>query len=193
MKILHYILGFPPMRSGGLTKYAVDLMQSEKQMGHEVFATFPGNPTIFCRKKDIVARESYSGIGCFCIKNALLLPLLHGVKDPKHFISNRTDGIEAFRAFFSTQKFDVLHVHTLMGLPIAFLIAAKENGVKIVYTSHDYFGLCPKVSFISSQGDVCCYSDPEKCINCNTDAKPSWFLWLRNSRLLVVLKKLLKR
>ena len=29
MKILHYFLGFPPYRSGGLTKYAFDLMTAQ--------------------------------------------------------------------------------------------------------------------------------------------------------------------
>ena len=30
MRILHYALGFPPWRTGGLTKYCVDLMLTQK-------------------------------------------------------------------------------------------------------------------------------------------------------------------
>ena len=30
MRVLHYTLGFPPYRSGGLTKYALDLMLANK-------------------------------------------------------------------------------------------------------------------------------------------------------------------
>ena len=29
MTILHYFLGFPPIRSGGLTRYAIDLMKEQ--------------------------------------------------------------------------------------------------------------------------------------------------------------------
>ena len=29
MKILHYSLGFPPYRSGGLTKFSMDLMREQ--------------------------------------------------------------------------------------------------------------------------------------------------------------------
>mgnify|MGYP001344578015 CR=1 FL=1 len=36
MRILHYGLGFPPYRTGGLTKYCVDLMLIQKKMGHDV-------------------------------------------------------------------------------------------------------------------------------------------------------------
>lgn len=36
MKIIHYFLGFPPYRSGGLTKYAFDLMKAQVNDGHEV-------------------------------------------------------------------------------------------------------------------------------------------------------------
>lgn len=47
MKILHYILGFPPMRGGGLTRYVVDLMHAEKELGHDVYAMYPGNFSFF--------------------------------------------------------------------------------------------------------------------------------------------------
>ncbi len=36
MKILHYALGFPPYRSGGLTKYCIDLLLAQKEAGHDV-------------------------------------------------------------------------------------------------------------------------------------------------------------
>lgn len=36
MKILHYTLGFSPYRSGGLVKYAQDLMLEEINLGHHI-------------------------------------------------------------------------------------------------------------------------------------------------------------
>lgn len=35
-----------------------------------------------------------------------------------------------------------------MGLHCEFVDAAKELGIKTIFTSHDYFGLCPKVTFL---------------------------------------------
>ena len=42
MKILHYALGFPPYRSGGLTKLCVDLMVQQAKEGHTVALLWPG-------------------------------------------------------------------------------------------------------------------------------------------------------
>lgn len=193
MQILHYILGFPPMRSGGLTKYAIDLMQAEKQLGHCVYAVYPGNPSLFCSKNSICNDGEKCGVSSYKIQNALLLPLLHGIKKVQPFIAQKDDALDVFRVFFKNNHFDVLHVHTLMGLPVSFLLAAKEYGVRIVYTSHDYFGLCPRVNFIDQSGCFCSAADPDKCEKCNESAKPLWFLWLRNSKLLVLLKRVFKR
>ena len=36
MRILHYSLGFPPYRRGGLTKYCLDLMAAQEMQGNVV-------------------------------------------------------------------------------------------------------------------------------------------------------------
>lgn len=192
MRILHYTLGFPPMRSGGLTRYAVDLMQAQQDMGHDICALYPGNSSWLSRKMLVVKEGFYGDIACFKIKNALFVPLLYGIKNPEKFVEKKSC-VENFKMFFVQNHFDILHLHTLMGMPKSFLLAAKECGVKIVYTSHDYFGLCPKVNFINSKGEVCCGADEFCCAECNATAKPSWYIWLRNSKLLLIAKKLLKR
>ena len=42
MNILHYFLGFPPYRTGGMTKYCFDLMNSQIDNGDIVSALWPG-------------------------------------------------------------------------------------------------------------------------------------------------------
>ena len=42
MKILHYSLGLPPYRAGGLTKYCMDLMKVQQEAGHQVEMRWPG-------------------------------------------------------------------------------------------------------------------------------------------------------
>jgi len=191
MKILHYTLGFPPMRSGGLTRYAIDLMSAQSKLGHKVSAIYPGNPSLL-KKNNIVKDDNYNGIECFKIDNAPLVPLMHGIRNPKYFLTSDQEDSQKFKDFFKSNGFDVLHVHTMMGLPKSFLLAAKECGVKTVCTSHDYFGLCPKVNFVDHQDNVCDCADSERCAECNTNAKTVWYVWLRNSKLLILAKKLLK-
>ncbi|MDN6196333.1 MAG: glycosyl transferase, partial [Atopostipes suicloacalis] len=47
MRILHYGLGYPPERSGGLVKYVTDLMVEQVKQNHEVAYLFPGKINIF--------------------------------------------------------------------------------------------------------------------------------------------------
>ncbi len=42
MRILHYSLGYPPNRSGGLVKYSLDLMEEEQKQGNQIYSLYPG-------------------------------------------------------------------------------------------------------------------------------------------------------
>ena len=45
MNILHYTLGLPPYRSGGLTKYSLDLMLEQISEGHTLSLLYPSDLT----------------------------------------------------------------------------------------------------------------------------------------------------
>ena len=81
MKILHYALGFPPYRTGGLTKYCIDLMLTQVEQGHEVALLWPGQITIVKKKTEIHKRRNWNGIGSFEIINPLPVPLDEGILD----------------------------------------------------------------------------------------------------------------
>ena len=42
MRILHYIHGLPPVKVGGLIRYAVDLAIGQAENGQETILLFPG-------------------------------------------------------------------------------------------------------------------------------------------------------
>lgn len=140
MKILHYALGFPPERTGGLVRYSLDLMNEQISQGHEVVMAFPGriNPLKsdpyfkFGKRQNISYAE---------LINSLPLPLIGDIKAPVDFM--RPTNSKIFVDFFETVKPDVIHIHTLMGLYSEFLEVAKERNIKIVFTTHDYFGISP--------------------------------------------------
>lgn len=193
MKILHYTLGFAPYRSGGLMRYACDLMAAQKELGHEVTAFYPGSISIFEKRCTVVHETVRKGISVYEIVNPLPVPLLYGVKDIDSMMNERNLNEASFNQMLDETMPDILHVHTLMGLPKRYLHIAHDRGIRIVYTSHDYFGLCPKVNLIDDNGKICDDACGKRCSLCNMDAKSTWFLRIRNMKYLVPLKGLARR
>lgn len=174
MRILHYALGFPPYRSGGLTKYCMDLMSAQKKAGHQVAMMWPGAISFsghFVRFKKSKKRIN-DGIGeeyidSFEVINPLPVPLDEGILEVEKFTKACSD-IKAYESFLEEYAPDVIHIHTLMGLHKEFVKIAKNMGIKIVFTSHDYFGICPKVTLF--RNDEVCDGDCKKCGECNQGA-----------------------
>ena len=85
MRILHYSLGFPPYRSGGLTKFCMDLMHQQCCDGHTVALLWPGHICAFPKKVVIKARKNvlYDGkeMGNFEVINPLPISYDEGISD----------------------------------------------------------------------------------------------------------------
>ena len=79
MKIIHYFLGFPPYRTGGLTKYAFDLMKSQVTDGHEVMVLWPGEIKKYSVEPKIRECKRVEGIRNFEIINPLPVSLDEGI------------------------------------------------------------------------------------------------------------------
>ena len=165
MKILHYALGFPPYRSGGLTKFSVDLMIQQAKEGHTVAMLWPGqmrfiNKRVFIKKHRNVNINNQS-IQSFELINPLPISLDEGISDISMFIVDIEK--EAYNYLFELFQPDVIHIHTLMGLHKSFLQAAKDKKVRLVFTAHDFFPICPKVTMFR-HGVIC--SSVKKCEEC---------------------------
>lgn len=173
MRIVHYSLGFPPYRTGGMTKYCLDIMEEQIKAGHDVAMLWPGKIKKYGDECKIVKGKKYklnNGIMCenYELRNPLPISLLNGIKDVSAYTAYRD--IDTFITFFQLHEVNAFHIHTLMGLPKEALIAAKEAKVRIVYTSHDYFGICPRASLVFGN-HICRHSlDCENCTYCNEGA-----------------------
>lgn len=165
MRILHYFLGFPPYRTGGLTKFAYDLMRAQVELGDEVSALWPGQMGLISKKIEIKQRGDVSGIKNFEMLNPLPVPLDHGIMNIEAF--TRAIDSEVFKTFFKELSPDAIHIHSLMGLPREFITVAKSLSIRTVFTTHDYFGLCPMFNFF--KGNSVCNDDHEckDCVVCN--------------------------
>lgn len=167
MRILHYFLGFPPYRSGGLTRYAYSLMTSQASRGDTVMGLWPGRSRLNSTPKTIRHKDIH-GIQNYEIVNPLPVPLDEGIKDTSAFMKDSPR--EIWISFIKERNVDVIHVHTLMGLYKEFLEAANALNVHLVFTTHDYFGLCPKVTFYKDKGVCTCHHHYQDCVKCNETA-----------------------
>lgn len=172
MRILHYALGFPPYRTGGLTKFCIDLMLQQEKEGHETAMLWPGQMGFVVGKVLIRERNETvlagAKIKSFEIINPLPVPYDEGIQDFKAFTAD--GGEAAYGRFLNVYRPDVIHVHTLMGLHKNLLILARHRGIRLVYTAHDFFPICPKVTLFRN-GKICgSLKTCKECSTCNTTA-----------------------
>lgn len=197
MKILHYMLGFPPYRSGGLTKYAIDLAKSQVDDGHEVLVLWPGQIKSYSSSPYIKESKRVKGIRNLELINPLPVPLDEGIKDFDAF--TKPCDVSFYIDFLKDEIPDVIHIHTLMGMHKEFIQAANQLKIRTVMTSHDYFGFCPKVTLY--RYGMCCDNDNEcrNCIQCNITSlslrkiqimQSPLYRWVKNT---VIMKKLRKQ
>lgn len=192
MRILHYTLGFYPYRSGGLPKYAHDLMVAQNELGHDVFALYPGKMCFYSHKIRIYQDTNIDGIQVYELRNSLPVPLLYGVSNDNTFINDKFIDKENIMNFIHLVKPQVFHIHTLMGLPKTIIEIIKSEKIKIVYTTHDYYGLCTKVNFINNNNQTCVGPSANSCNECNKKSPSVLYLRLRNSKMLIFVKRILR-
>lgn len=200
MRILHYSLGLPPYRSGGLTKYCTDLMVEQAKSDNEVLLMFPGRMN-FIKKENINIKfyRDYKKVEVYELINPLPVPILKGISKPEIF--TKTCDRRVFEKFLKEMRIDIVHIHTFMGLYKEFLEVCKDLSIKIVFTSHDYFGLCNKVNFIDYNGEVCKDINFEKCSKCNLTGdsikkikilQSQPYMYMKNKGIIDRLKKYLR-
>jgi hypothetical protein len=165
-------------------------MLAQSAMGDTVSLLYPGDYTFWkIPKTEIIRNEFFHEVSVYEIQNPTIVPLLHGISNPNSILRKTfTLSRKALDQFYQEVKPEVLHVHTLMGLPKELLIYFKGKGVRIIFTSHDYYGLCIKVNFINQNGLLCDSPSKMQCTICNKNSPGSLFLRLRNSSYLLKYK-----
>lgn len=169
MKILHYMFGIPPVRVGGLIRYATDLMKKEMQTGQAVYLLIPGEiPKAYDRKTKILRRkQDYLDIPTYVIYNPLPIPMCNGILDIEMY-TRKCVG-KGFRDFLQWLRPELLHIHTFMGLHRELLAEAQNLGIPVLFTTHDYFGICPKADLMF-EGNLCKDSAWKNCEICCQNA-----------------------
>lgn len=187
MAILHYTIGLPPTRNGGSIQYAYDLAK-EQSNTEKVMVLICGDTLFHRGKTKIKYIEERDGVQIFALNNPLTPTLIYGVSDPENQHREIDIDYENIRNFIVSNQINVMHLHTLMGIHSRVVEFIKSLGVKIVYTSHDFHGICLHYNLIDPHGNLCDRIDVEKCAQCNLHEPSDRFLRIANSSLYHSLK-----
>ena len=180
-KVLHYLYGVPPVRGGGLVRYALDLISTEIEQGIEPVLLVPG--PIYSRNSKrikIILKKTINDVPLYKIINPLPIPMANGIRDIEWFTSEY--GYDQYKKFLENLKPNVIHIHSLMGIHRSFFEVTNDLKIRIVFTSHDYFGICPKTDYMCGEY-VCNEKNWRHCGACNGSAFGTFHLIFDQSNI----------
>jgi len=146
----------------------MDLIVGQQEQGHEVALLWPGKMSFINNKLSIRNGKKIDNVESYEIINPLPISLDEGIKDITAYTKKCDKNI--YRKFLQDYAPNAIHIHTLMGLHKEFLIAAQELNIKTVFTTHDYFGLCPTVTFFCNGRNCVDDFSCRSCVECNQSA-----------------------
>lgn len=164
MRVMHVSLGLPPLRTGGMTRYCTELSLAQVEHGDEVALLYPGR---FLPGRTRIAGSTWKGIRTFEVINPLPVPLVYGIAEPGRFTKS-CDDPTAYEWLLDEFRPDAIHVHCYQGIHREFFDRAKERHIPLLFTTHDYYPMCPRCTLITSTGDECeRYGSAKACAACN--------------------------
>lgn len=185
MRILEYTLGLPPYRRGGLVKYSLDLTR-ELSKTNTVYLMYPGQINPINREKvKYKLKKSTENFQVIEMLNPLPVSLGLGISEEISFMEKRD--ITDISRLLQKLKIEVVHLHTLMGLPLELLQEIKRQGIKIIFTSHDFYGLCPKMLDDDPEAVLGEYRCTDDCMLCK-DGPSKQKLYIMQSHVYAYLK-----
>lgn len=197
MNILHLTLGIPEYRSGGLVSYAYSVAMTQRKLGYHVTMLYPGNIQIGKKKSYIKTKGEIDGVAIYKIVNPSYVAIPLGIKEPQRVMQSGDRKI--YSDFLDSVSPDMVHVHTFMGMHKELFEEIKSRKIPIIYTTHDYYAICPKTARINEKKEVCPAADPYSCAVCNAGIRNSdlmqyvlqseWYPRIKKSKILAGLKK----
>ena len=162
MHVLHVIHDFLPRHRAGSEIYAFALARAQLARHHvtvlcaEYDASRPHGHVVWRMQDGVPVVELINNWHCTTFEDTYRPPLI-------------TDRI---RHVLRTVRPDVVHVHNLLNLSFDLPACARELGIPVVATLHDYTLLCPSGGqrIHRREQHICHDIEPERCARCFADS-----------------------
>jgi glycosyltransferase involved in cell wall biosynthesis len=177
MKILLVSNGYPPTSYGGVEVYTHDLARGLVECGHDV--------SVFCRESDF-SLPDYSIL--HDQGEVEITRVVNDFKNIRTFIETYRDETinQIFKTYIDKKRPDIIHFNHLIGLSVDLPEIARQYGIPVLFTLHDYWSICHRVQLVDCSGKFC--SGPQTtcaCDACVRRTKPEGSL---QTRLLIGLR-----
>ena len=157
MRIAHVIHTFPPFSRAGSENYT-EALATRQGVQHEV-AVFHriGDPE---RPEYEVTEDRVGELAVTRVNRTF--------RDVTSFEDTYAcAGVEAaFDAFLERFAPDVVHFHHTTCLSLGCVDVAKDRGIAVVYTLHDFWLICQRGQLLRRDLSLCRSHDPADCVRC---------------------------
>ena len=170
MKILHVTISDDRTRQQGIGRYVRDLSLEQAEAGEEPMVLYAG-PTLCPGKPRILPSPGDDAtVPHYRLMKALPEALRYGVSRPARYRKPYDENL--FVRFLAERQPDILHVHTVQGIPAELFRAAAGLKIPMLYTTHDFYPICLRCNLVTAGGKLCRGpADPALCAACNAGAK----------------------
>lgn len=160
-----------------MARYCQDVIYAQIVAGHDVGLMYPGH---FDRGPVRIKHKVYGELRLYEVVNPLPVALSFGVAGPLDYMAPLED-LGPYQDVLANFRPDVIHVHEIMGIHKEFFLLVKDLGIPMVYTTHDYYPICMRCTFVTGCGSIC-QDGPSgiQCARCNARSG----LTLRRSRIM---------
>ena len=186
IRVMHFSLPF--YNGGGLVKYVRDITEEQFKDDNIQYVgiMYTGDYTIFNKKPSIKLKKYNRNMDMIQINNFNPTTLFEGTLFPEKDIEN----VELEHSIIEILKklnINLVHFHTFHGITSNLLKRLNENGIKSVYTAHDYQPICNRINLIDHNGNYC-NNKKITCNICNKNALSNKKLYIRYSKLGNIIK-----
>ncbi|MCE9595875.1 MAG: glycosyltransferase [Planctomycetes bacterium] len=159
MRIALVAHGFPPLERTGVENHVADLAREFARSGHEVHVFVPRRDP---RRPELALRAQE--------RDRYTIHWLTRNEPPRSAADHlEVEGVErAFGDWLDRERPDVVHVHHVAKLGLGILAAAKKLGVPVIFTAHDYFAICHRITMLRPDLERCDkLGDAAACTRCD--------------------------
>ena len=153
MRILKISAGLAPKRAGGVPAYVQELRDELVSRGHKIIFLDTLNTDGSRKVRITQTRTSPSEFSFY--NSGASLPWGEYLGTPRSDIHASKQTEKCFLDFVAEQDPDVIHFHELLCFPMELVSRLRSCGHKLLFTTHDYFSICPTIKLLLPNLETC--------------------------------------